>query len=394
MKDSLFLAARYLAHYKWRSTTLVACVTVLATLPLALEVLRAAGERQLLARAVNTPLVAGDRAGGIDLVMNSLYFTGDAPEFVSMDLLDRVQDSALAQAIPLYVRFQARGLPVVGTSIDYFDFRDLRFADGRPFAMLGECVAGAEAARALSLRPGDSIVSSPETVFDLAGVYPLKMTVTGILEERGSPDDRALFVDVKTTWVMEGLVHGHQDLATVKDRTLVVEREDGTVTATAKLYHYNEITSENVDSFHVHGDPATYPLTAVLADPHDDKSAAILRGRYVDAETGYRIAVPTDTVSELLERIFRIKRLLQGGMAVVAVATVLALVLVFSLSLRLRQSELHTLFKLGAARGTVARLIASEIAIILLASACLSALLLQGVAANADSLVRTLVLSS
>ena len=393
MKSSLFLAARYLAHHRWRSATLIACVTVLATLPLALEVLRAAGQRQLLARAVDTPLVAGERAGGIDLVMNSLYFTGDPPEFVSMDLVERIEDSVLAQAIPLYVRFQARGFPVVGTSLDYFEFRELRIADGRAFAMLGECVIGAEAARSLSLRPGDSVVSSPETVFDLAGVYPLKMKVAGILEESGSPDDRALFVDVKTTWVMQGLVHGHQDLATLNDPTMVVKREDGAVTATAKLYHYNEITKENVDSFHVHGDPATYPLTAVLARPHDDKSAALLRGRYVDASTGYRIAVPTDTVSELLERIFRIKRLLQGGMAVVAGATLLALVLVFSLSLRLRQRELHTLFKLGAARGTVFRLVASEIAIITLLSACLSAVLLQGVAANSDILVRTLVLS-
>jgi putative ABC transport system permease protein len=310
-----------------------------------------------------------------------------------MDLVERIEDSVLAQAIPLYVRFQARGFPVVGTSLDYFEFRELRIADGRAFAMLGECVIGAEAARSLSLRPGDSVVSSPETVFDLAGVYPLKMKVAGILEESGSPDDRALFVDVKTTWVMQGLVHGHQDLATLNDPTMVVKREDGAVTATAKLYHYNEITKENVDSFHVHGDPATYPLTAVLARPHDDKSAALLRGRYVDASTGYRIAVPTDTVSELLERIFRIKRLLQGGMAVVAGATLLALVLVFSLSLRLRQRELHTLFKLGAARGTVFRLVASEIAIITLLSACLSAVLLQGVAANSDILVRTLVLS-
>ena len=37
----------------------------------------------------------------------------------------RVRNSGLAEAIPLYVRFHARGNPIVGTSLDYFSFRGL-----------------------------------------------------------------------------------------------------------------------------------------------------------------------------------------------------------------------------------------------------------------------------
>ena len=80
-------------------------------------------------------------------------------------------------------------------------------------AVLGEAVLGAAAARGLGVVAGDSIISSPENVFDLAGVYPLKMKVVGILEPTFTADDSAVFVDIKTAWIIGGLGHGHQDLA-------------------------------------------------------------------------------------------------------------------------------------------------------------------------------------
>lgn len=393
MTQSFYIAGRYLTHYKWRTATLVACVTVIAFLPLALEVLRQASERQLMARAVATPLVVGARGSAMDLVMNSLYYTRDAPELVSMKLVDEVEASGLAAAIPLYVGFQARGQPIVGTTLDYLDFRGLRVADGRPFAMLGECLLGAEAARSLGLKPGDKLTSSPESVFDLSGVYPLKMHVVGVLAPGHSPDDQSVFVDVKTAWVIQGLVHGHEDVSRTRDPTLLMGRTEQRVTASPKLYQYNEITEENIDSFHFHGDPGSYPLTAVIAVPPDDRSGTLLRGRYLDAASPYRVVRPRDTVGDLLDSIFRVKRLLQGVTGVVSGATVLALVLVFSLSLRLRQGELQTLFKLGAARGTVVRLVMAEIAIIAFAGALLCAGLLWCVAAGSDTLVRFLVFS-
>ena len=67
--------------------------------------------------------------------------------------------------------------------------------------------------------------------------------------------------------------------------------------------------------------------------------------------------------------------------------------LVFALSLRLRQRELQTVFKLGAARGTVARLVLAEIVIIATVNAGLCAALLATVSANSDTLLQILVLS-
>ena len=393
MIDSLYIAWRYLGFNKARTLTLVTCVTLIAFLPLALEQLLNESERQLVSRAEATPLLVGAKGSALDLVMNSLYFGDTVPELISMAAVDRVAESELALPIPLYVRFKARGFPIVGTTIDYFDFRGLEVAAGRQLAVLGECVLGARVAEELGLGPGDSLLSSPETVFDLAGIYPLKMRVAGVLAESHGPDDLAVFVDVKTAWVVQGLVHGHADLQNVTDPTLVMQRSDGNVTATAKVLQFTEITPGNIDSFHFHGDPASYPITGVIALPNDDKSGAILRGRYIGADAAnenQQIEVPGKVVGELLDTIFRIKSILDAVILVVGSATLLALTLVFALSLRLRQREVQTIFKLGCSRSTIARLMAAEIAIILLMSAVLTALLLALVAHFDEPLVRAL----
>ena len=393
MIDSFYIAWRYVSFNWGRSLTLVACVTLIAVLPLSLELLLDESERQLLARAETTPLVVGAKGSSLDLVMNSLYFGDTVPEHVSIAAVERVTETDLALPIPLYVRFKTRGFPIVGTNLDYFDFRSLEIAKGRNLTLLGECVLGARAAEELDLGPGDSLLSSPETLFDLAGVYPLKMRVAGVLAPTHSTDDLAVFVDLKTTWVIQGLVHGHADLTQITDPTLVMERSTGKVTATAKLTQYAEITPENIGSFHFHGSPADYPITAVIALPHDEKAGAMLRGRYVgsgDEPETQQILVPGEVVGGLLANIFRIKNVLDAVILVVGVATVLALMLVFALSLRLRQREIQTIFKLGCSRATIVRLLGAEIAIILAASSLLTALLLAVVVQYDEPLVRAL----
>ncbi len=372
MMHSFYLAWQYLSFNRIKAATLVACVTLIAALPLSLE------------------LLLGAKGSALDLVMNSLYFDDEMPESISMKAVDQLLASGLADPIPLYIRFQARSFPVVGTTIDYMEFRGLRLAAGRQMALLGECVLGATVAESLGLEPGDSLLSSPETVFDLAGIYPLKMKVAGVLQRSHTPDDLAVFTDLKTTWVIEGLVHGHQDVSRVKDESLIMQRTETGVVASPKLFQYNEITANNIDSFHFHGDADEYPLTAVIAVPHDLKSSTILRGRYLQDEAVHQVVLPEKVIDGLLQNIFRIKSVMDAVIVIVAAATVLALVLVFSLSLRLRQRELHTIFKLGCSRTTIASLLGAEILIIGLLAGVLCIVLLFVVDAYSSEVVRSL----
>jgi putative ABC transport system permease protein len=385
---SFYLAWKYIAFNRIKTAVLVACVTLIAFLPFALQLLLDESERQLMSRAVSTPLVIGAKGSALDLVMNTLYFGDERPEAISMQAVNRIWDSELALPIPMYTRFKARGYPIVGTTLDYFDFRDLNIESGRTLAVLGECVLGARAAEELILQPDDHLVSSPETLFDLAGVYPLKMKVVGVLAKTNTSDDQAVFVDLKTAWVIQGLGHGHQDVTQLNDPTLVLKRSGSNVAATAKLYHYTEISEKNIDSFHFHGNTDVYPITAIIAVPTDEKSGTILRGRYLAKEETQQILRPDEVIDGLLQNIFRIKNVLDAVVSVVALATIMAIVLVFALSLRLRQREIQTIFKIGCSRLTIAKLLAAEILIIVASSAVLCGIMLTVVHQFTNDLVR------
>ena len=134
-------------------------------------------------------------------------------------------------------------------------------------------------------------MSDPENVFDLAGSYPVILRVKGILAPTGTADDGAIFVDVKTEWLILGIIHGHQDTATA-DPNLLISRDATNVTASAALLPFQEVTASNATLFHMHGDPATFPISAIIAAPRDDKSATILRGRYQDPKSLVQLLVP------------------------------------------------------------------------------------------------------
>ncbi|KKK81289.1 hypothetical protein LCGC14_2814960, partial [marine sediment metagenome] len=241
MSGVFFLAWRYLLWHRWKTAILVLAVTLVIYVPLALQLLVQQTATDMTARADRSPLLVGSRGSPLELVLNSLYFSSGQPPALEYVHLEKLQASGLVEPIPLYVRFQSQGYPIVGTNLDYFAFRGLQIGVGRQMVSLGEAVLGARVAQRLGIGPGDSIASSPESVFDLAGVYPLKMQVVGILAPAYSQDDEAIFVDVKTAWIIQGLGHGHQDLARPESAAAVLKKDGDRIVANAALVQYNEI---------------------------------------------------------------------------------------------------------------------------------------------------------
>jgi putative ABC transport system permease protein len=101
---------------------------------------------------------------------------------------------------------------------------------------------------------------------------------------------------------------------------------------------------------------------------------------------------PERIIDALLENIFKIKNVLDAVILIVGISTLLALLLVFFLSLRLRQREIDTIFKLGCSRATTARLLFAEILIIMLISASFCAVILFLTSRFDESLVRYLLM--
>lgn len=391
MPRTFVLAGRYIAFYRWKTAILVACITLTCYLPIAMQLLVGRFQRQLLERAQTTPLIVGAPGSRFDLALHALYFEASPPAEIGMDQVQAVQDSGHALPIPLLIRYQARGLPVVGTSLDYFDFRALEVDRGQPLRRLGDCLLGSRAAQLLELEPGSALLTDPENVFDLAGSYPLKMRVVGVLKPAHSPDDWAVFVDVKTAWLISGIGHGHQDLATGGDSGVVLDRSPRQVVAGAALTHWMQVTDENLGSFHFHGEPRDFPVTAILAVPRDARAATLLAGRYLAQDAQAQILVPREVIEDLMAVVFRAKRFFDLSAVLIGTVTMLFLVLVILLSLRLRRREMETMFKIGCSRFTTFRLLAAELLIVAAVSAALATALSLATLAAAPALLRQLL---
>lgn len=385
MRAALHLSLRYVLRHRVQSVLLAGALGLVFALPLCLRVLFGHAQRELRARAASTPQLVGTRGSALDLLMTALYFKRENLTPLPFSALEELRQDSSATAIPLHVRFQAQGTPVIGTSLAYFDFRGLRMASGRQLTRLGDCVVGARCARKHGWSEGGHIFTSPEQAFDMAGVYPLKLRIMGVLAASGTPDDDAIFVDLKTAWLIEGRSHGHDDLQ--KDRSVVLKQDEKNVTGNAAVRMFNEVTDANIASFHFHGDMGKFPLSALIVLPADAKAEALLAGHYARSKE-FQLIRPREEMEELLTQLVRLEGFAAGALLVTAVAALLVTTLVFSLSFRLRRREFQTLEELGVARGSLASVKWLEISWIGLAAVLTGLILLFLTSSAAPRLLR------
>ena len=193
--------------------------------------------------------------------------------------------------------------------------------------------------------------------------------------------------------MIEGLGHGHQDLSSAKATASVLSRDGNQIVANAAVVQYNEITEENIDSFHFHGDLAHFPVTAVLAVPRSEKDRVILMGRYQEADDPAQIVQPLGVMNDLLGTVFTVRSFVVAGMGLVGIATLLTATLVFMLSIRLRRREIQTMVKIGGSRARVTALLLSEVIVVVAVSVALAAGLTLLTSRYGADAIRLLLLS-
>ena len=354
MTAALHLALRYVLRHRVQSLLLASALGLVVALPLCLRVLVRHAQAELRSRAASTPQIVGTRGSALDLMMTALYFKKE--NLASLKL-----NEVPAGGIPLHVRFEAQGAPIVGTALEYFGFRGLRVAAGKQITRLGDCVVGARLARERGLKPGDAVFSTPEQTFDMAGTYPLKMRVTGVLSANGTPDDDAVFCDLKTAWLIEGRAHGHDDVK----GTDVLKEEDHNTVANAAVRMFQEVTDANLNSFHFHGDLGDYPVSAAIVVPPDAKTEALMAGDYARSKTAQLIR-PRDDMEGLLTQLVRLEGFAAAMLLTTAGAALFVSALVFALSFRLRKREFTTLEDIGVSRVSLLSVKTLEIGLIAL----------------------------
>jgi len=385
MSDLFYLLSRYLWFYRTKVLTLSFSLALVIAIPLGLSLLSNMLSDHLKTRALSTPLLLGAKGSALDLSIAALYFGEQELPLMKYQRVEELRESNLTKTIPIYRKYRVKSSPIVGTDLDYFDFRDLSFKEGRPFIRIGECVLGSDTAKKLDVKVGDTLVSSPESVFDIAGAYPLKMDVVGILAPSLSADDLAVFTDIKTSWIIEGLAHGHEKLE--KTPSAILKREGETLIANASVMQYNYITQDNIEGFHFHGNIDTFPINAIILIPEDHKAKTLLMGRYMSDHASLMLIEPKKVIQRVLERVFDIKDVALSVLLLLLAATFAISVLVFTLSIRLRKNEIETLKRIGVSRFKVNFLLLSEIITVILISTLLVFLSIMITYLFGDSLI-------
>ena len=377
MKQAFFLAFQYLRSSKIRFAVLLVCTSIALSLPvntlLAFDIL----SNKLTERGKNTPILIGKKGNEFALTMNALYFRGSVKDTLSMSVYTTVTQTYASQVLPLYISHSASQTPIVGTNIDYFEARDLELEAGRLFVGLGEVVMGASAAADFNIQVGDSIRSDLQNLYNLAGAYPMTLTVVGVLEPSGTSDDSIVLADLRTVWALDGLLHGHEEVTAVN--ALNTDDAEENLEATAAIFMFSELSDKNRDSYHLHGIIGEMPLSSIAVFPTGQEDHDILLGHFALSESMQAVR-PIEVVDNILSIVLKVQQGMYVYFGILLLSTVFFYLLVVHLSLQLRRGELVLIRRIGGSKQTIRNLIGAEIALVSLFSTVLTGVVSLGFA--------------
>lgn len=389
MSGILRLSLAHALHARLRSALIVVSIAVAAFIPVATSIIASSLESALLRRADSTSLVIGGLGGRIDLVLAALYFRPARIRPVTMGDWKRLDADFPGRLLPVNVQHTAGGVPVVATPLDYLETRHAALATGRLPTLVGQAVIGARAAARLGTVAGSFVHSDQVASLDIAAPASIRLRITGTLRPTGTPDDDAIFTDIKTAWLLSGLSHGHADAARVIPESLLLERARERVVVSEALVEDNEVTPANASSLHLHADETTLPLTAIVGLSLDDRDRTLLRSR-INAGDKLQAVEPGEAVREIMGHVARFARAANVIAAAVSVLTSLLVGTILAMSARARGRELQTLERLGVSRVKVVLLLATEAAILTGAGLMLAATAAFFIAWHPPDLVKLL----
>lgn len=371
---------RSLTGRLFSTVTTALTVAVAVALLLTLLTLRDAGEQAFLRGGGNMHLVVSRDASELESVLNSVFYAGAPSAAITWDqyedFLNRPPAAGaggggrtppvivqLDWAIPVQLGDSFRGLPVLATSLDFFEKfqpevdRPFRVADGRVFERSFEVVAGAEAARLSGVRVGQTIFLTHGMPRDpQAHVHnEYAYTVVGILERAGTPQDRLFFTDLESSWIL----HAH-------DRRAIEPGFDpGSRLTSADLI------------------PADRLITGIYLRARtragSQTSATLPRlFEQIRRDGRFTVASPSDQTNRLMSIVGNVNEIFLAMALVVLVSSGIAIMLALYNSMEQRRRQVAVLRVLGASRGRIFGLVLTESAVLGLIGALCGVLLALG----------------
>ena len=150
----------------------------------------------------HTDLVVGARGGELPLLLSTIFHVGDASNNITWDTYQHVAHlPAVAWTIPISMGDSYRGFRVIATDENlYAHYRyrgdhSLGFASGHQPASVFQATVGSAVARQLHLQLGQHLtLAHGVEARSLFNHETTPFTVSGILQQTGTPIDRAVYI--------------------------------------------------------------------------------------------------------------------------------------------------------------------------------------------------------
>lgn len=360
MTDSTIIR-RSMTSRMFSTVTTIITVAVAVGLMLTLLSMRDAGQKAFERGSGNMHLLVSRDSSPMVSVLNGVFYAGAPARPIQWAEYQKLAESLpLEFAIPVQLGDSYRGLPVLATTAEFFtQFKPdpelgWRLREGRYFEKELEVVLGATAAHETGHAVGDTLYvthgvgKGPAT--HVHEEYAFK--VVGVLEPTGSSHDRALFINLDSTWIL----HAHDRIVGECD-------------------HESHETGEH-DHEHVH-EPITVAdledqdrlitgiYMRVLTRPGQEATAVLPQVfSMLRADPTITAASPTDQIRQLFGIVSNIDRILVAMAWVVMISSGIAIMLALYNSMEQRRRQIAVLRVLGATRQRIFGLIVTESAML------------------------------
>jgi putative ABC transport system permease protein len=202
---TLNLALKSLWNRRVTALLTISAIAVSVALLLGVQKMRTAARESFANTVSGVDLIVGARSGPLNLLLYSVFRVGDATANVSWSSYQKIANHPdVAWTIPISLGDSHRGFRVMGTNGTYFEHyrfggtHELRFASGGPFRDLYDAVLGADVARTLGYKLGDSIIVAHGVGnVSFAQHTDKPFRVAGILVSTGTPVDRTVHVSLE-----------------------------------------------------------------------------------------------------------------------------------------------------------------------------------------------------
>ena len=306
-------------------------------------------------------IIVGAKGGKLQLVLNTVYHLSTPVENIPYSYLKEFTEGPYKKyveiAVPYCLGDNYEGFRVVATvpdlfQVEYAPKRNYAFAQGRNFAKAGffEGVIGATVAAQAKLKLGDTFQPVHGVVENEQGHVHEPFTIVGILEPTGTPNDRALFINIEGFYLLE-------------NHAKPVEMAKGAVakTKSAKAAPHDDHDHDN-DPKHEH-EPlpeAQRELTAILVRV-STPTAGIFLPNAVNEGSVAQAVLPVQEIRSLFEVIVGpIEMILLVLTILIVVVSGIGILVSIYNSMSERRREIAIMRALGASRTTIRTIVLME----------------------------------